>query len=251
MQSGISKLTALGATLISTVGAANAFPPFKDKEKVPACSYCHMEANGGKRNYRGLFYKANKLSFAAFDDAAEAKKAGVEVGPFPDAKPASWTAPEKTAPEATPAPTPTPAAARPKVNIPVLKAKVAEWFAKYKKSPKTTAKGYAQALRESRPRPDARPGRPARDALSDRAGDASKRAEGRSYQQAGEGRHQADRGRLQGARPTDPQVISAIEKMRGRRASRSLARWFFSLRRRGRRLRPIRLRRREGRRPVR
>jgi hypothetical protein len=86
----------------------------------------------------------NNMSFARFDDAAEAKKAGVAVGPYPDARPASWTASEKpAAPDPTPAPTPTP---KPKVNIPALKAKAAEWATKYKKDPKNCAKPYAQAL---------------------------------------------------------------------------------------------------------
>ncbi len=137
------KLTLAGVALASMASIASAFPPFKDKEKVPACTFCHQQPSGGKRNYRGMFYKRNALSFAKFDDKAEAEKAGVEVGPFPDAKPTSWTAPDKPEPEATPTPAP-----RPKVNIPVLKAKAAEWYAKYKKDPKANAKPYSQALAE-------------------------------------------------------------------------------------------------------
>jgi hypothetical protein len=55
------------------------------------------------RNYRGNFYHDNNLSFAGFDDAAEAKKAGVEVGPEASSKPKSWTAPEAPAEPAKPA----------------------------------------------------------------------------------------------------------------------------------------------------
>ena len=84
---------------------AHAFPSFTKKEGVP-CAYCHINpAGGGKRNYRGLYYKAHNKSFAGFDDVAEAKKAGVEVGPEADKKPASLTPPapaDATSP-ATPA----------------------------------------------------------------------------------------------------------------------------------------------------
>ncbi|MGC4046996.1 MAG: hypothetical protein QM758_24640 [Armatimonas sp.] len=96
-----NRLTLAGVTLIGAIGMANAFPPFKDKEKVPGCTYCHNKPNGGPRNYRGLYYKANNLSFAKFDDAAEAKKAGVEVGPYPETKPTSWTAADKPEPAPT------------------------------------------------------------------------------------------------------------------------------------------------------
>jgi tetratricopeptide (TPR) repeat protein len=89
-------LAALAAGLFVTAGAAQAFPAFTDKEGKP-CGYCHINAKGsGPRNYRGTFYKEHNNSFAKFDDAAEAKKAGVEVGPDPDpdTKPKSWTAPD-------------------------------------------------------------------------------------------------------------------------------------------------------------
>jgi len=79
---------ALAATLASISLPAAAKPPFAAKEGV-ACTYCHIQAP--KRNYRGDYYKAHKLSFAGFVDAAEAKKAGVPVGPGASSKPKSLT----------------------------------------------------------------------------------------------------------------------------------------------------------------
>jgi hypothetical protein len=67
---------------------ASAKPPFAEKEGV-ACTYCHIQAP--KRNYRGDYYKSHQLSFAGFMDAAEAKKAGVAVGPGAGSKPNSLT----------------------------------------------------------------------------------------------------------------------------------------------------------------
>lgn len=72
---------------------AQAKPPFAEKEGKK-CSYCHEPAPP-KRNYRGLYYKLNGLSFAGFDDAAEAKKAGVPIGPDADGAPKSQTLPKK------------------------------------------------------------------------------------------------------------------------------------------------------------
>ena len=146
MQSAFLKLTLLGVALLGITSLAQARPPFAKKEGVE-CKYCHAPGPP-KRNYRGVFYAAHDHTFAGFDDAAEAKAAGAEIGAVPDSKPSSMTPPKKAEPDPTPtpAPTPTPEPAKPKVNIPVLKAKAAEWSAKYKKSPKTTAKGYAQAL---------------------------------------------------------------------------------------------------------
>jgi hypothetical protein len=105
-------LLVLGALVV--VGAfsakpSEAKPPFMAKEGKP-CAYCHTTPSGGARNYRGLFYKAHNLTFEGFDDAAEAKKAGVEIGPDPDpaTKPKTWTPPKTEepakAPEAAPAP---------------------------------------------------------------------------------------------------------------------------------------------------
>jgi hypothetical protein len=87
----------LGATvLVLATSAAYAKPPFAQKEGVK-CTYCHTTPP--QRNYRGNFYHDNGLSFAGFDDAAEAKKAGVEIGPEADSKPKSWTPPAKAEPE--------------------------------------------------------------------------------------------------------------------------------------------------------
>ncbi len=55
--------------------AANALPKYAKAEKKP-CSYCHVApAGGGARNFRGLYYALHNHTFAAFDEAAEAKKA--------------------------------------------------------------------------------------------------------------------------------------------------------------------------------
>jgi tetratricopeptide (TPR) repeat protein len=83
------------ALSIGTPQPTQAFPPFKDKEGK-ACIYCHNKPTGGARNYRGMYYKAHNLTFAEFDDAAEAKKAGVAVAedPSPNVKPKTWTAPK-------------------------------------------------------------------------------------------------------------------------------------------------------------
>lgn len=90
----------LATALVSLLGtAAVAKPPFAEKEGV-SCKYCHTQPP--QRNYRGNFYHDNNLSFAGFDDAAEAKKAGVEVGPEASSKPKSWTAPEAPAEPAKP-----------------------------------------------------------------------------------------------------------------------------------------------------
>ena len=91
----------LATALVSLLGtAAVAKPPFAEKEGV-SCKYCHTQPP--MRNYRGTFYHDNNFSFAGFDDAAEAKKAGVEVGPEAASKPKSWTAPEAPAEPAKPA----------------------------------------------------------------------------------------------------------------------------------------------------
>ena len=78
----------LAAVLAAISMPASAKPPFAEKEGV-ACTYCHIQAP--KRNYRGDYYKSHQLSFAGFVDAAEAKKAGVAVGPGASSKPNSLT----------------------------------------------------------------------------------------------------------------------------------------------------------------
>ena len=84
-------LAALPLTAMFLPTGAQAKPEFKDKEGVK-CTYCHSGMQP-KRNYRGMFYKLNGFSFKNFDDAAEAKKAGVEIGPLAELKPASLTLP--------------------------------------------------------------------------------------------------------------------------------------------------------------
>lgn len=78
----------LAAVLAVISMPASAKPPFAEKEGV-ACTYCHIQAP--KRNYRGDYYKSHQLSFAGFVDDAEAKKAGVGVGPSAGSKPNSLT----------------------------------------------------------------------------------------------------------------------------------------------------------------
>jgi hypothetical protein len=78
----------LAAALAAISMPASAKPPFAEKEGV-ACTYCHIQAP--KRNYRGDYYKSHQLSFAGFVDAAEAKKAGVAIGPGAGSKPNSLT----------------------------------------------------------------------------------------------------------------------------------------------------------------
>lgn len=73
--------------------SVQAKPPFAEKEGKK-CSYCHEPAPP-KRNYRGLYYKLNGLSFAGFVDADEAKKAGVPIGPDAEGAPKSLTPPKK------------------------------------------------------------------------------------------------------------------------------------------------------------
>lgn len=79
-------LTALTALLAAGRDAAHAKPAFAQKEGVN-CLHCHV-APGQARNFRGLYYAANKLSFANFDEEYEAKMAGVKPGSKgPDAAP--------------------------------------------------------------------------------------------------------------------------------------------------------------------
>jgi formylglycine-generating enzyme required for sulfatase activity len=78
--------------------SAFARPGFAKKEGV-SCAYCHVAAaGGGERNYRGKFYGEHMNTFVGFDDAAEAKKAGVPVAAKADQKPASLVPPEPELP---------------------------------------------------------------------------------------------------------------------------------------------------------
>ena len=88
MKHTINRYAVFASVLTALSLPAAAKPPFAAKEGV-ACTYCHIQAP--KRNYRGDYYKAHKLSFAGFVDAAEAKKAGVAVGPGAGSKPNSLT----------------------------------------------------------------------------------------------------------------------------------------------------------------
>jgi hypothetical protein len=119
---GLLALTAI----VTATSAAHAKPPFAEKEGVK-CSYCHAPSPP-KRNYRGDFYKMHEMSFAGFDDAAEAKKAGVPVGADADSKPKSMT--PATPPVTPPAPTGDSAAVK------AAKAKVASAMAACAKNPK-------------------------------------------------------------------------------------------------------------------
>jgi len=90
----------LGAVFaLSIAGAANAKPKFAEKEKV-SCVYCH-EKPGGPRNFRGMYYGANSLSFEKFDEQFEAKAAGVKPGSMgADANPTVRTYPNVSVPAA-------------------------------------------------------------------------------------------------------------------------------------------------------
>ena len=137
-------LTATTVVAVAALSAVpgKAYPPFVQKEGKP-CGYCHVAAAGkGPRNYRGTYYKVHNLSFMEFDDAAEAKKAGVEVAPDPDPKtmPKSWTPPKAAAPP--------PAAEEKKMTVAEAQAKVKTTEAAYKKNVKSAPakKAYAAAL---------------------------------------------------------------------------------------------------------
>jgi len=129
----LSVLTGAVVVSVASVGffgkpePASAFPKFSNDEGVK-CAYCHVNANGGgRRNYRGKFYKKNMLSFAGFDDKAEATAAGEPIAAEADAKPKSLTPVAASTP--VPAPTEAPAKAptvadyRAKANITALALK--------------------------------------------------------------------------------------------------------------------------------
>jgi len=57
---------------------ADAYPKFAQKEKK-ACAYCHLNPGGGNGwGFRGLYYRGHSLSFVAFKEEIEAKRAGVK-----------------------------------------------------------------------------------------------------------------------------------------------------------------------------
>ncbi|MCX6369563.1 MAG: hypothetical protein NTX57_23090 [Armatimonadetes bacterium] len=90
----ITRVALSGVALALMLSGAQAKPPFAEKEGKK-CNYCHAPSPP-KLGYRALYYKMHNLTFEGFDDAAEAKKAGVDVGPDPEPKPKSWTAPKTT-----------------------------------------------------------------------------------------------------------------------------------------------------------
>lgn len=68
-----------GIVLISGVFCAEARPEYAKKESKQ-CGYCHLNpGGGGARGFRGLFYGANNLSFAKFDEKRESALAGVDA----------------------------------------------------------------------------------------------------------------------------------------------------------------------------
>lgn len=128
--SAATVIVAVAALIGGSAQRSAAFPPFVQKEGKP-CAYCHVKAEGGgKRNYRGLYYKAHELKFTEFDDDAEAKKVGEPVAPDPDPKtmPKSWTALKAAAP----APVPEMKA----MSVTEAQAKSKAAYAAYKKNPK-------------------------------------------------------------------------------------------------------------------
>lgn len=147
----LSLVALMGLSLVPSPRNAEAFPPFTKKEGKP-CGYCHVETKGGgARNYRGKFYDANNKTFAGFNDEAEAKKAGEQVGPFASPPPNSYTPPASaptTPPATTPTEAPTPSPAKPSgMGTSALKAKVATTSAAYNRA-KTPAnkKAYGAAV---------------------------------------------------------------------------------------------------------
>jgi glutathione peroxidase len=73
---GVAFGAALFALTLLARTEAEAKPGFAMKEGVN-CLHCHVQP-GGPRNFRGLYYYANKLSFENFDNEYEAKAAGVD-----------------------------------------------------------------------------------------------------------------------------------------------------------------------------
>ncbi|MBC8141976.1 MAG: hypothetical protein H7Y38_11105 [Armatimonadetes bacterium] len=132
---GVAVVSAVCVGMLGKPEPVQAFPKFSNDEGVK-CAYCHVNANGGgKRNYRGKFYKKAGLSFAGFDDKAEAAAAGEPLGEFADAKPKSLTG---VSPAATPAPVPTEAPAKSAVGG--YRVRASKTALALKKSPTPAAK---------------------------------------------------------------------------------------------------------------
>lgn len=112
LRGAAAALLLTGAALLAGPRAAHALPKYSQAEGKP-CVYCHNGpvGNANNQNYRAKFYDKNGFSFKGFDDAAEAKKAGVDVAPEATPPPKSYSPAEGAAPPpATPA-TPNPAGA--------------------------------------------------------------------------------------------------------------------------------------------
>ncbi len=94
VRAGAALLAVCGALLLAPAGA-NATPAYAEREKKE-CVYCHVQP-GQARNFRGLYYAANRYSFAQFDEAFEARMAGVKPNSMAfDARPTNPAYPRYT-----------------------------------------------------------------------------------------------------------------------------------------------------------
>ncbi|WP_395091549.1 glutathione peroxidase [Armatimonas sp.] len=71
-------LTLAAATAFLATGTSASAKPEYAKKENQKCNYCHLATGKNPRNFRGIYYKLNNLSFASFDNVAEAKLAGVK-----------------------------------------------------------------------------------------------------------------------------------------------------------------------------
>ena len=142
--SALAALTITAVVCVTSVALVGkptpvqAIPAYAAKEGVK-CGYCHVNsAGGGKRNYRGKFYKKNELSFANFDDEAEAKAAGEPLGADADVKPKSLTPPTATTtPETVALPSPVASPVAKVFTVAEFRKKAAATEMAWKKSPKS------------------------------------------------------------------------------------------------------------------
>lgn len=70
------RLATISLCLLLVAAIAHAKPEYAMKEKKD-CLYCHVRP-GEARNFRGLFYAANKYTLEKFDEMFESKLAGVK-----------------------------------------------------------------------------------------------------------------------------------------------------------------------------
>ena len=94
---GIGVLVAATVAGFVSMRPTQARPPYKAKEGVSSCTFCHKTGEDNKpifaqRNYRGRYYQKHALSFEGFDDYAESVAGGEKMLPG-DKKPASQTNP--------------------------------------------------------------------------------------------------------------------------------------------------------------